>query len=577
MDDMNNISYLVDLTRFALRRNPIIFIALGISVLSVFLELAAMATLMPLAELSTGPARLETNLFVSCIFAKLGITPDAKHLLLLFLSLFTLRILTQFISQVTIFHVSKCLLHQLTTTSFQKLLTHVPIREVERESIGSYISLVGDESFRASTLFSNLSQLLTQVILAALYYYFIWAYSPATAVAVAVYLLVTLALTFNAFRLSHRFGHIQIEQSHAASSVFLDGLNGLRSVRTMVAEHFFSNRYRQLMRDYMKTLFRIDALNLITRVGPALLLLVCAAVFVLNPGLAGDELTDFGFTITLVLILMRFFPVVGQTLAILLRVVSDTRAGRDVTALIRENPKTEVNDSKISTHAPLEKIELVDVSFSYTPNVNVLEKLSLTLYKGLSYAIIGRSGSGKSTLMDILLGFTRPDTGSVFVNDLPLGQDDTQSLRGRIVLVPQETTIFNDTVRDNISFGLEVTDEEIQRASNISQASEFINSLPLGLNTLLTYRGSNLSGGQRQRIGIARALVRRPNILLLDESTSALDFETRNALIKALKLKMREGILVFVTHDRSVIESVDLVIDMQSVNVIEEANGSLSR
>jgi ABC-type bacteriocin/lantibiotic exporter with double-glycine peptidase domain len=574
---MSSILYLVDLTRFALRRNPIIFLALGVSILSVVLELAAMATLMPLAELSTGHALLEKDLFVTRVLSWLGIAPDAKHVLLLFLSLFTLRIITQFISQVTIFHTSRSLLHQLTTTAFQKLLTDVPIREVERESIGSYISLVGDESFRASTLFSNLSQLLTQLLLAGLYYYFIWAYSPATAIAVAVYLLVTLALTFNAFRLSHRFGHFQIEQSQAASSVFLDGLNGLRSVRTMVAEHFFSDRYRQLMRDYVKTLFRIDALNLITRVGPALLLLLCAAVFVLNPRLAGDELRDFAFTITLVIILMRFFPVVGQTLAILLRVVSDTRAGRDVTSLIRENPTTEVNDSQISTQAPLEKIALVDVSFSYLHNVNVLEKLNLTLHKGRSYAIIGRSGSGKSTLMDILLGFIRPDTGSVFVNDLPLGQDDTQSLRGRIVLVPQETTIFNDTVRDNISFGLAVTDEEIQRASNISQASDFINSLPLGLNTPLTYRGSNLSGGQRQRIGIARALVRRPNILLLDESTSALDFETRNALIKALKLNMKEGILVFVTHDPSVIESVDLVIDMQSVNVIEDANGSLSR
>ena len=535
-----------------------------------------MASLMPLAELSTGHALLEKDLFVTRLLTKVGITPDAKHILLLFLSLFTLRIVTQFIAQVTIFHTSRCLLHQLTTTAFQKLLTDVPIREVERESIGSYISLVGDESFRASTLFSNLSQLLTQLILAALYYYFIWAYSPATAIAVVVYLLVTLALTFNAFRLSHRFGHVQIEQSHAASSVFLDGLNGLRSVRTMVAERFFSDRYRQLMRDYMKTLFRIDALNLVTRVGPALLLLLCATVFVLNPSLAGDELRDFGFTVTLVIILMRFFPVVGQTLAILLRVVSDTRAGRDVTALIREQPKIDVTNSKISTHLHLEKIELVDVSFTYSPNINVLEKVSLTLYKGRSYAIIGRSGSGKSTLMDILLGFTQPDNGSVLVNDLVMGEDDAQALRGRIVLVPQETTIFNDTVRNNISFGLEVADEEILIASNISQASEFINSLPLGQNTPLTYRGSNLSGGQRQRIGIARALVRRPNVLLLDESTSALDFDTRNALIKALKLNMKDGILVFVTHDPSVIESVDLVIDMKMVNALGGVNHILA-
>lgn len=566
MDSVNNMAYLLKLTRFAFHHNPIIALALAISLGSVFLELAAMATLMPLAAVATGQVVDEAIVPVRWLIA-IGFSPESRYLLLLFLVVFALRIVTQFVGQVLIHYAGKQLLQQLATTAFQTLLTHIPIREVERKSIGSYITLVGDESFRASTLVGNLSQLLTQSTLAILYFAAIWVYSPTVAVAVAVFMLVTLLLLYKAFRGTHRLGNIQVEESQAASTVFLDALNGLRSVKSLAAELYASDSYRRLMHAYVRTLFRIDALNLLTRLGPALVLLVAASLFALNPGLLSAEFSDFGFAVTLVIFLMRFFPVVGQALNIALRVVADARAGRDVTALVREHSKKAVPGANHNIVPPVEHIEMREMSFSYVPDRKVLDRVNLKLRKGHSYAIVGRSGSGKSTLMDILLGFIQADEGQLLVNGQLITADGASSLRGRILLVSQETTIFNDTVRNNICFGLDISDVDIRWACDIAQANEVVDALPQGLDTVLTYRGTNLSGGQRQRIGIARALVRRPSVLLLDESTSALDSETRSALTKALKVHWKDGILVFVTHDPAIIETVNFVIDMTNINL----------
>jgi ABC-type bacteriocin/lantibiotic exporter with double-glycine peptidase domain len=567
---MSHIRYILALLRFSFSHNPIILIALLISLGSVFLELMAMTVLMPLAAIATGQSNDVLNLAPVRWIAKIGFPSEEKYLLIIFILLFSLRVITQFISQITILYSSKRLLHQLATNAFQTLLTELSILEVERKSIGFYISLVGDESFRASSLIANLSQLVTQSTLAALYFFAIYFYSTSAAIAVALFLLITLGLMGGIFRLTHRLGNIQIEQSHAANTLYLDALNGLRSVKSLSAELFISNRYRHLLRNYMGTLFRIDALNLFTRLFPALVLLTASVIFIRDPSLLGPEFVEFGFAITMVIFLMRFLPVVGQVLNIALRVVADARSGRDVTALIRKHKIAPVNTFSHENQRYIEHIKIQDVSFSYNPEKKILSKVSLDFFKGKSYAIIGLSGSGKSTLMDIILGFAQPDSGQVCLNGLPLNVENAKKIiRGNILLVSQETTIFNDTVRNNICFGLDISDDDIRWALSVAQANEFISDLPEGLNTRLTYRGTNLSGGQRQRIGIARALVRRPSVLLLDESTSAIDSETRNLLIKALRVNWGDGILVFVTHDPVIAEMADVIIDMSAINLLE--------
>lgn len=568
---MNQLAYLRVLVAFAFRENPLLYVALLVSIGSVFLEIAAMTTLLPLANVASGHA-MDANSGLGRLFGRLGVMPDGPALLLVFVSLFGLRVVSQFISQVLIQYLSKQLLHQLATRAFYTLLTAIPMREIEKRSIGSYISLVGDESFRASTLVTNMSQLVTQLLLAGLYFAAIWSYSAPVAYAVLGFLGITFLLLFEAFRSSHRLGSVQLEQSHSAGSLFLDALNGLRSVRAFSAEDFVSKGYSSMMRNYMRTLFRIEVVNLFTRLGPALILLVAAGAFTLYPTVLGNELGNFAFAVTIVIFMLRFFPVVGQTLNIALRVVSDARAGRDVTRLVQQAvtprpalPKSAEAGQKVG------EIRIQHLDFSHLPGKPVLRDVSLLLVKGRSYAVVGRSGSGKTSLMDLLLGFAVPDAGRILIDGVPSTEISEQELRKEILLVTQDATIFNDTLGNNIRFGADATDAEVLEACRIARVDQFLNELPMGLDTLLTYRGTNLSGGQRQRIGIARALLRQPAVLLLDESTSALDAATRQQVISNLINSFRDRIIVFVTHDIHVIEEVDEVIDMALINNVEES------
>lgn len=568
---MNQFAYLRVLVAFAFRENPLLYLALLVSVGSVFLELAAMTTLLPLANVASGHA-MDGNSGLGRLFERLGLIPDGPALLLVFVSLFGLRVVSQFIGQVLTQYLSKQLLHQLATRAFYTLLTAIPMREIEKQSIGSYISLVGDESFRASTLVTNMSQLVTQLLLASLYFAAIWSYSAPVAYTVLGFLGITFLLLFEAFRASHRLGSVQLEQSHSAGSLFLDALNGLRSVRAFSAEDFVSKGYRCMMRTYMRTLFRIEVVNLLTRLGPALILLLAAAAFTLYPKVLGNELADFAFAVTIVIFMLRFFPVVGQTLNIALRVVSDARAGRDVTRLVHQAatpkpalPKAARAGQKVG------EICIQHLDFAHLPGKPVLRDLNLLLVKGRSYAVIGKSGSGKTSLMDLLLGFAVPDAGRILIDGVPSTEISEQELRKEILLVTQDTTIFNDTLGNNIRFGADATDAEVLEACRIACVDQFLDELPMGLDTLLTYRGTNLSGGQRQRIGIARALLRQPAVLLLDESTSALDAATRQQVISNLINAFRDRIIVFVTHDIHVIEAVDEVLDMALINKVEDS------
>ena len=196
----------------------------------------------------------------------------------------------------------------------------------------------------------------------------------------------------------------------------------------------------------------------------------------------------------------------------------------------------------------------------------MLRGISFRLERSRSYALVGESGSGKSTILDLLLGFYPVSGNELLINDMPVGVLAEEQLRKRVLLVAQNTSIFNDSVANNVRFGLDVPKEQIERACKIACADGFVAELPQGYETLLAYQGGNLSGGQRQRLGIARAVLRRPEVLLLDECTSALDAATRDQLIQNLLTEFRNGILLFVTHDAHIRSRVDEVLDIALLN-----------
>lgn len=214
-------------------------------------------------------------------------------------------------------------------------------------------------------------------------------------------------------------------------------------------------------------------------------------------------------------------------------------------------------------------VRFSDVSFAYPgAKEEALTKIDFSVLRGQTIGIIGGTGSGKSTLVNLLPRFYDVTAGSVLIDGIDVREYPQKELRGKIGIVPQKAVLFSGTIRDNMRWGKEdATDEEIEEALDIAQAKEFVDAKEGRLDYKLTQGGRNLSGGQRQRLTIARALVRKPEILILDDSASALDFATDAALRKALSERTK-GMTVFMVSQRTTtIQNADLIIVLEDGEV----------
>ncbi len=216
-------------------------------------------------------------------------------------------------------------------------------------------------------------------------------------------------------------------------------------------------------------------------------------------------------------------------------------------------------------------IEFRDVSFEYTSEKGgVLHRVNLSVPAGKNVAIVGRSGSGKSTLVGLVPRFYDATSGAVLVDGMDVRECNLRDLRDNVALVSQDVVLFNDSIRNNIAFGVDNPDPKaVERAAHIAYVDEFAADLPQGLDTPVGDRGALLSGGQRQRIAIARALLKNAPILIFDEATSALDNESERRIQEALLELMRDRTTLVIAHRLATIEHADEIVVMEEGRIVE--------
>ncbi|KAL9235184.1 hypothetical protein vseg_009971 [Gypsophila vaccaria] len=222
-------------------------------------------------------------------------------------------------------------------------------------------------------------------------------------------------------------------------------------------------------------------------------------------------------------------------------------------------------------------IELRDVYFSYPtrPDEDIFSGFSLSIERGTTVALVGQSGSGKSTVISLIERFYDPHAGEVLIDGINIKEFQLRSIRQKIGLVSQEPVLFGSSIKDNIAYGKDgATDDEIRSATELANASKFIDKLPQGLDTLVGEHGTQLSGGQKQRIAIARAILKDPRILLLDEATSALDAESEKIVQEALDRVMVNRTTVVVAHRLSTVRNADAIAVIHQGKVVEKGQHS---
>lgn len=246
-----------------------------------------------------------------------------------------------------------------------------------------------------------------------------------------------------------------------------------------------------------------------------------------------------------------------------------TMSARRIFALTDLEPAIKNKPNAIALVGFKESIEFENVSFAYDKD-HVLQDINLRIEKGKTVALVGPSGGGKSTLADLVPRFYDPASGVVKLDGVPLPDYEIESLRRVMGVVTQESILFNDTIFNNIAFGLEtVTEEDVIQAAKVANAHDFIMQTEDGYQTTIGERGSKLSGGQRQRLSIARAVLKNPPILILDEATSALDSESERLVQDALNNLMQHRTSIVIAHRLSTIQHADEIIVVQDGRIVE--------
>jgi len=556
---MKKIAYLYGLLAFAYKKNPIFFCYPLIALLSVATELIAMMTLLPLFSIVT-KIPIQGKDPIVALLHSMQIMPTAKTLIMLFCVLFISRTFINLIAQNISLKYGKKLLAQLGSATFGNILLYRKLDAARDKSMGHYMHLAEDEALNASMLVIEFHQLFASLAMVGLYFLLIAWYSIPVAVMMMLFLSFAFFIMGTVFKKIQKLAQQQIAESQSATSIFSDGLNGLRSIRSLLAEQFVISAYSDRIKTYTHTLYEIDSAHLLVKGLPmmvlfALLLPVSALGVFDNP-----KTVNFAVVLS-AMFLVRFFPALGQILNGCLRLTSDKKAAQEVIEMAASKSVKSVPGELL--HHSIKTVRLVDVYYAYPGNTPIFEQLTLTFSAQRSYAITGAPGSGKSTLLNILMLLTYCQRGEIWINEKRHRSYDVHSVRKKIMLLEQERILFNDTVINNITLGEDYSPIQIAEACKIACINVFINDLPGGYNFVLSDRGQNISPSQRQRIAIARMVLREPEILLLDEVTTALDDVTKYQVVKNLLEAFEDKIIIFVTHDPFVMNSVDHVFNIE--------------
>lgn len=458
--------------------------------------------------------------------------------------------------------------HHLRSNIFQQLLT-VEYSFLERQSTGRLMNTLTTESWRTGEALTVLVNLIIFSCTLAVYITLLLLLSW------KLTLLVSAAILFISFLvrlLNRRAKNLGKEVTRINSGLadrMVEGIEGMKVIRAFGRESYEKQRFDRTSARLGKLLTRVGIIN--DLVHPiyevlAAALLVCILLITFR---STDNLATL---LVFIFVLYRLQPKVKDFDRARIRLISLGGAVEDVNNLLSREDKP-YQTSGSNPFMGLETgIYFNRVAFRYNPTDGpVLKDISLLIPAGKTTAIVGTSGAGKSTLIKLILRLYDCSAGNIFIDGLPLRDMDLSAWRGKIALVSQDVYIFNTTVRENIAYGyLGASDAEIESAARQADAYDFIQKFPEGFNTIVGERGVRLSGGQQQRISLARAIVRNPDVLILDEATNALDSISESLIQTTLGTFGKGRTVIVIAHRLSTIECADHIIVLEDGQAREQ-------
>ncbi len=397
-----------------------------------------------------------------------------------------------------------------------------------------------------------------------------------TLLAFIVFPLILLVISQIALFLHKQSGIMQ-EKMADITSVLQETISNVKVVKAFAMENFESKKFQKETQSYFKTILRMSRIRNLSSPTTELLSIFAGAVIIWYGGqqvLVTGEMKAAEFLGFLFVVFQIMRPV-KDLASVHNRLQEFSAAGKRIFEILDTKPAIHNVEHAVTISTINQTIEFDNVTFGYAAENGeqrrVLSDINVKVRKGELIALVGPSGSGKTTFVDLLPRFYDPINGAILIDGINIKNIDIKSLREKIGIVTQETILFNDSVRNNIAYGLdECPIEKIRDAAKAANALSFIEEMPNGFDSIIGDRGVKLSGGQRQRLSIARALLKNPPIMIFDEATSALDSESEILVQEAVERLMQNRTSFVIAHRLSTIRNADRIIVLENGKIVQE-------
>lgn len=389
---------------------------------------------------------------------------------------------------------------------------------------------------------------------------------------VVIYVIFTIKIT--EWRMDHRHAMNRLDSQSSNQSI--DSLINYETVKYFNNEQLELERYDRTLCEWEDMAVKSQTSMSILNFGQGAIIAigVTLIMFLATQGVVDGSLSLGDLVMVNAFMLQLFIPL--GALGVMYRQLKYTLADMDMLFHLLETPP-EINDLPDVPALQIQQgeIRFEQVDFGYTPERPILQNVSFTIPAGKKLAVVGHSGAGKSTLSRLLYRFYEVTSGRILIDGQDIRSVTQHSLRKAIGIVPQDTVLFNDSIRYNLQYGNpQATQAELERAAEMAQIRQFIESLPEGWNTVVGERGLKLSGGEKQRVAIARAILKQSPILIFDEATSSLDSATEQAIQKTLNAVAGQHTTLMIAHRLSTIVDADQILVMNQGQVVEQGTHS---
>ncbi|MDJ0599837.1 MAG: peptidase domain-containing ABC transporter [Crocosphaera sp.] len=519
---------------------------------------------------------LVTPLFTQIILDKVVVNKSLTTL-----NVFALGVLLFGIWSVLLSGVRQYLLsylsNRLDLTMIGGFINHallLPLKFFESRHVGDIITRVNEnqkiQRFLLNQVVLAWLDFLMGFVYLGLMLYYNWQLTLLILALIPPIMLLTLAAT----PLLRKVSRDVFNRSAEQNSALVETITGVATVKATATERELRWRWEDRLTNYLNARFRSQKLGINLQAASGLInsigstaLLWYGATLVIQDQLSIGQFVAFNMMIGKVLNPVLSLANLWDELQEVLISVERLNDIFDTT------PEEIPGQPKLQLPPLKGHIKFDNVTFRYNPDEerNTLQNISFEVQPGQTIAIVGRSGSGKSTLVKLLQGLYPPETGTIYIDEQDLNHISPQSLRTQLGVVPQECFLFSGTISENITlYRPEFTLEQVVKAAKLAEAHAFIQSMPLGYNTKVGERGMNLSGGQRQRIAIARALLGKPPILILDEATSSLDTESERRFQDNLNRLSRDRTTFIIAHRLSTVRNADCILVLDKGILVEK-------